>query len=82
MKLEELYVVLYDLQSPKTYMYKGTDYIFLNDKVVQSHLEGKIRLGTYAVINQIMTKFLVLGLDKTSFVEGVRAIKKKYDDFF
>ncbi len=62
--------------SPKTYTFKGTDYIPLNDTVIQSHLEGKVRLGTYAVINQTMAKFLVLDLDKSTFVEDARAIKK------
>jgi len=66
--------------SPKTYTFKGTDYIPLNDTVIQSHLEGKVRLGTYAVINQTMAKFLVLDLDKTSFVEDARAIKNICDD--
>jgi len=33
-------------------------------------------LGTYAVINQTMAKFLVLDLDKASFIEDARAINK------
>jgi len=62
--------------SPKTRTYRGKDYIPLTDNVIQSHLEGKLRLGTYAVINQTMAKFLVLDLDKSTFVEDARAVKR------
>jgi superfamily II DNA or RNA helicase len=62
--------------SPKTYTFKGKDYIRINHNIIQKHLEGKIRLGSYAVINQTMTKFLVLDLDKASFIDDARAIYK------
>lgn len=62
--------------SPKTRTYRGKDYIPLTDNVIQSHLEGKLRLGTYAVINQTMAKFLVFDLDKSTFVEDARAVKR------
>ncbi len=60
--------------SPVAYTFRGQDYIPINDNIIQKHLEGKIRLGTYAVINQTMAKFLVLDLDKANFIEDVRAI--------
>jgi len=60
--------------SPATFTFRGQDYIPINDNIIQKHLEGKIRLGTYAVINQTMAKFLVLDLDKASFIEDTRAI--------
>jgi superfamily II DNA or RNA helicase len=62
--------------SPKTYTFKGKDYIRINHNIIQRHLEGKIRLGSYAVINQTMAKFLVLDLDKASFIDDARAIYK------
>ena len=62
--------------SPATFTFRGQDYIPINDNIIQKHLEGKIRLGTYAVINQTMAKFLVLDLDKASFIEDARAINK------
>ena len=46
--------------SPVAYTFRGKDYIPINDSVIQKHLEGKIRLGTYAVVNQTMAKFLVI----------------------
>ncbi len=60
--------------SPKTYTFRGKDYIPINDTVIQQHLEGKIRLGSYAIINQTMAKFLVIDLDKAGFIEDARAI--------
>jgi len=62
--------------SPATFTFRGHDYIPINDNIIQKHLEGKIRLGTYAVINQKMAKFLVLDLDKASFIEDARAINQ------
>ena len=62
--------------SPVTYTYRGQDYIPIANNVIQHHLEGKIRLGTYAVINQTMAKFLVIDLDKAGFIEDTRAIKQ------
>jgi len=62
--------------SPKTYTFRGKDYIPINNTVIQQHLEGKIRLGSYAVINQTMAKFLVIDLDKAGFIEDARAIVK------
>ena len=62
--------------SPATYTFRGQDYIPINDNIIQKHLEGKIRLGTYAVVNQTMSKFLVLDLDKASFIEDARAINQ------
>ena len=62
--------------SPATYTFRGKDYIPISDNIIQKHLEGKIRLGTYAVVNQTMAKFLVLDLDKASFIEDTRAINK------
>lgn len=62
--------------SPDTYTFRRNDYISVDDAVVQSHLEGKIRLGTYVVVSGSMTKFLVIDLDKASFIEDTRAIKK------
>ena len=59
---------------PQTYTYKGTDYKPVTPEVIRKHLEGKIRLGTYAVVDQVMAKFLVIDLDKKSFVEDARAI--------
>nr|WP_296824626.1 DEAD/DEAH box helicase family protein [Sulfurovum sp.] len=59
---------------PKTYTYKGTDYKPLTSEVIRKHLEGKIRLGTYAVVDQVMARFLVIDLDKKSFIEDARAI--------
>ncbi|MBD3825033.1 MAG: hypothetical protein IE916_11080 [Epsilonproteobacteria bacterium] len=35
-----------------------------------------MRLGTYPIINQTMAKFLVIDLDKQSFIEDARAIKQ------
>ena len=61
--------------SPVAYTFRGKDYIPINDNIIQKHLEGKIRLGTYAVVNQTMAKFLVIDLDKKSFIEDTRAIK-------
>jgi len=66
--------------SPVSYTFRGKDYIPINDRVIQNHLEGKIRLGTYAVINQTMAKFLVIDLDKKSFIEDTRAIKQICDE--
>ncbi|MGD9555106.1 MAG: DEAD/DEAH box helicase family protein [Arcobacteraceae bacterium] len=66
--------------SPVAYTFRGTDYIPIDDNIIQSHLEGKIRLGTYAVVNQTMAKFLVLDLDKQSFIDDARAIKKICDE--
>lgn len=62
--------------SPATYTFRGTDYITINDTIIQKHLEGKVRLGTYPIINQTMAKFLVIDLDKQSFIEDARAIKQ------
>ena len=66
--------------SPVAFTFRGTDYIPISDNIIQSHLEGKIRLGTYAVVNQTMAKFLVLDLDKQSFIDDARAIKKICDE--
>ena len=60
--------------APATYTFRGNDYIPVSDEVIQKHLEGKIRLGSYAMVSQVMTKFLVIDLDKTSFIEDSRAI--------
>jgi len=60
--------------SPISYTFRGQDYIPINDNIIQKHLEGKIRLGTYAVINQTLAKFLVIDLDKANFIEDARAI--------
>jgi len=62
--------------SPATFTFRGQDYIPISNNIIQKHLEGKIRLGTYAVINQTMAKFLVIDLDKASFIEDTRAINK------
>ncbi len=60
--------------APATKTFCGTDYISVNDYVVQQHLEGKIRMGSYAVKNQSMCSFLAIDLDKGSFVADARAI--------
>lgn len=57
---------------PKTY--KGTDYLPVTDGVIRQHLEGKIRMGSYAVRHQTMCRFLAIDLDKGSFVADARAI--------
>src|SRR5574344_706228 len=62
--------------SPTTYTFKGSDYIPISNQIIQQHLEGKIRLGTYVVVNQTFVKFLVIDLDKASFIEDSRAINK------
>ncbi len=62
--------------SPSTYTFKGNDYIPISNEIIQQHLEGKIRLGTYVVVNQTMAKFFVIDLDKASFIEDARAINK------
>ena len=62
--------------SPSIYTFKGNDYIPISNEIIQQHLEGKIRLGTYVVVNQTMVKFLVIDLDKASFIEDSRAINK------
>ena len=60
--------------APVSKTFRGTDYIPVNDFVIQQHLEGKIRMGTYAVKNQSMCSFLAIDLDKSSFVADARAI--------
>ena len=62
--------------APATYTFRGSDYISISDEVIQKHLEGKIRLGSYAMVSQVMTRFLVIDLDKASFIEDSRAIYK------
>jgi superfamily II DNA or RNA helicase len=62
--------------APATHTFRGTDYIPLSDDILQKHLEGKVRLGTYAIVNQTMAKFLVLDLDKQTFTDDARAINK------
>jgi len=66
--------------SPDTYTFRGSDYKPVSDRVIQQHLEGKIRIGSYAVVNQTMTRFLVLDLDKATFVEDARAISTQCQD--
>lgn len=66
--------------SPAAYTFRGTDYIPISDDIIQKHLEGKLRLGTYAVVNQTMAKFLALDLDKQSFIDDARAIKNMCDE--
>jgi len=61
--------------SPVAKTFRGTDYIPVNNYVVQQHLEGKIRIGTYAVKNQMMCSFLAIDLDKSSFVNDARVIQ-------
>jgi len=60
--------------APVAKTFRGTDYIPVNDHIIQQHLEGKIRMGTYAVKNQTMCSFLAVDLDKSSFVADTRAI--------
>jgi len=60
--------------APATKTFRGNDYIPINDFVIQQHLEGKIRMGTYAVKNQSMCSFLAIDLDKASFTTDARAI--------
>lgn len=62
--------------APATYTFRGSDYIPITDEIIQRHLEGKIRLGSYAITSQVMTRFLVIDLDKSSFIEDGRAIYK------
>ncbi|MGV6832489.1 MAG: TOTE conflict system archaeo-eukaryotic primase domain-containing protein, partial [bacterium] len=40
--------------APVSKTFRGTDYIPVSDRVIQQHLEGKMRMGTYAVKNQSM----------------------------
>ena len=61
--------------SPVTKTFGGSDYIPVSDYVIEQHLKGKIRIGTYAVKNLTMCSFLVIDLDKSSFVTDARAIK-------
>jgi superfamily II DNA or RNA helicase len=60
--------------APVTFSFRGKDYIPIDNNAIQRHLEGKMRIGTYAVVDQTMAKFLVLDLDKKSFIEDSRAI--------
>jgi len=60
--------------APVTKTFRGSDYIPINDFVIQQHLEGKIRMGTYAVKNQSICSFLAIDLDKSSFITDARAI--------
>jgi len=62
--------------APVTRTFRGSDYIAITDNVIQRHLEGKIRLGSYAIVSQVMTTFLAIDLDKASFIEDARAIVK------
>ena len=62
--------------SPVSKTFKGTDYVPISDFVIRQHLEGKIRIGTYAVKNQTMCGFLAIDLDKSSFVNDARAVHK------
>ncbi len=62
--------------APEIFSFRGKDYIPIDNNAIQKHLEGKVRLGTYAIIDQTMAKFLVLDLDKKSFIEDSRAIKR------
>ena len=62
--------------APVAKTFRGSDYIHINDFVIQQHLEGKIRMGTYAVKNQSMCSFLAIDLDKSSFIADARAINE------
>lgn len=61
--------------SPVTRSFRGSDYLPIDDHVIQQHLEGKIRMGTYAVKEQSMCSFLAIDLDKASFTADARAIQ-------
>lgn len=60
--------------APATKTFRGSDYIPVSDLAIQQHLEGKIRMGTYAVKNQSLCSFLAIDLDKASFTADARAI--------
>jgi len=62
--------------APVSKTFRGSDYIPVNDFVIQQHLEGKMRMGTYAVKNQNMCSFLAIDLDKSSFIADARAISE------
>ena len=59
---------------PKTATFQRNDYLPLTDAIIQSHLEGKVRIGTYAVKDQSFCSFLAIDLDKSSFLSDARAI--------
>jgi superfamily II DNA or RNA helicase len=59
---------------PKTATFQGSDYLPVTDSVIQTHLEGKIRIGSYAVKEQTLCSFLAIDLDKSSFLNDARAI--------
>lgn len=61
--------------APATATFRGSDYLPVTDAVIRQHLEGKIRMGTYAVKNRSMCSFLAIDLDKASFIADARAIK-------
>ena len=56
---------------PKTATFKGNDYLPLPDTVIQSHLERKVRIGTYAVKDQsfcsLRLNFQYFQLDARTF---------------
>ena len=62
--------------APVTKTFRGSDYVPVSDYVIQQHLEGKIRIGSYAVKDQTMCSFLAIDLDKSSFVADARAIQE------
>jgi superfamily II DNA or RNA helicase len=66
--------------SPATRTFRGTDYIEVSDSIILSHLEGKIRIGTYAIFDETFCGFLAIDLDKDGFIEDARAIKAALDE--
>lgn len=60
--------------APVTRTFRGKDYLPVDDRAIQLHLEGKIRMGTYAIFDQRMCRFLAIDLDKGSFLADARAI--------
>ena len=67
--------------APVTQTFRGKDYLPITDNAIQRHLEGKDRIGSYAVKNQTMCSFLAIDLDKQSFIADARAIKAVADKF-
>ncbi len=65
-----------------TKTFKGSDYLFINDDLIESHLRGEKKLASYPTIKQKLCKYITINLKGNRALDDAKNISQITKSFF
>lgn len=67
---------------PATKTFRGNDYLFINDEVIESHLRGESKIAAYPIVKEKFCRYITINLKTNRAYEDAKNINEILKSFY